>query len=137
MAEKKDEKKVRVLNQGHRNYQLSGKRVLKPGQALEVSGKEAKLLLGQRDIVDAAKVVPPSKEDEDMKKENAKLKAENAKLKAAQEKGKELKVAVGDEVELKDGSRALVGKVKDGKATVKDAKGKSQTLGLKELKKVG
>ena len=81
MAEKKEEKKVRVLNRGHRNYQLSGKRVLKPGQALEVSGKEAKLLLGQRDIVDAAKVVPQSEEDKDLKKENARLKAENAKLK--------------------------------------------------------
>ncbi len=136
MAEKKNEKKVRVLNQGHRNYQLSGKRVLKPGQALEVSGKEAKLLLGQRDIVDAAKVVPPSEEDKDMKAENAKLKAENAKLKAVAAKGAAPALKVGDEVELKDGSRALVGKVKDGKATVKDAKGKSQTLGIKELKKV-
>ena len=134
MAEKKDEKKVRVLNQGRRNYQLSGKRTLKPGQALEVSGKEAKLLLGQRDIVDAAKVVPPSKEDKDMKAENAKLKAENAKLKAAADKAPALKA--GDEVELEDGSRALVGKVKGDKATVKDSKGKQQTLGIKELKKV-
>ncbi len=101
MAEKKEEKKVRVLNQGRRNYQLSGKRVLKPGASAEVSGKEAKLLLGQRDIVDAAKIVPPSKADKDMKSENAKLKAENAKLKTdatkadKTKKGGEVKKTLG------------------------------------------
>ncbi len=73
------QEKVVVLNRGKRNYQISGKRTLKPGATAEVTGKEAKLLLGQRDLVDASKVMPPSKDDKALKKENAKLKAEKGK----------------------------------------------------------
>lgn len=128
--------KVVVFNRGQRKYQISGKRVLEPGKSIEVKGKEARLLLGQRDIVDADKVVPVGPGKKALKEENDKLKKENEQLKAKQEKDAEPKLAEGDEVELKDGSRALVEKIhKNGNVAVKGEKGK-RIVPLKDLKKV-
>ena len=131
--------KVTILNRGKREYHLSKGRVLKPGESAEVEGREAKLLLDQRDLADASKVLPSSPDKKELEKKNSQLEAENAALKKELGKGDggdAPEFAEGDEVEMEDGKRALVEKLfKNGKAALQTDDGKV-TVEQSTLKKV-
>lgn len=80
---------VTVLNRGRRTYQLQGKKTLAPNESVEVSGREAELLLGFHDIVDVAKIVKRKDDSAALAKlqaENDALKRENSSLKGPDEK---------------------------------------------------
>lgn len=57
MADKDTGATVVVNRSASKTFHLKGGRSLGPGESIEVSGKERDMLLGYREIVDAAKLV--------------------------------------------------------------------------------